>query len=86
MPNLAGKNIVFEDLIAKGENPGGLTVHAPSGTLRPHKDGVYGADGCQYNWDGGADGQRWNHNPIACEPSPGEMIPSMLPISRKLKK
>jgi hypothetical protein len=86
MANKAGKNIVFEDLISRGENPAGLSVHAPAGTIYPTKDGVSGGDGCQFNWGNNADSDRWNRNPMDCTHQMGDLIPSALPLSRKLKK
>lgn len=85
--NRAGKNIDFPGLIAKGENPGGVTVQAPSGTYYPTADTVAGGDGREYHWMPPADGGRWGHNPMpehCCDPF--AVIPSALPLSRKLKK
>jgi hypothetical protein len=87
MANRAGKNIDFPGLVAKGENPAGLAVQAPSGTYYPNKDGAPGGDGCEFHWQTPADGERWGHNPMPCRDNdPFSMIPSALPISRKLKK
>jgi hypothetical protein len=87
MANVAGKNIDFPGLVAKGENPDGLAVHAPSGTYYPKADEVCGGDGHEYHWKPSADGDRWGHNPMPeHNGDPFSLIPSALPISRKLKK
>ena len=87
MANRAGKNIDFPGLVANGENPAGLAVHAPSGTYYPTKDDVAGGDGREYPWNGNVDSARWGHNPMperCCDPF--AFIPDQLPKSRKLRK
>ena len=87
MANQAGKNFRFEDLIAKGENTGGTTVQAPSGTYYPTADDVAGGDGRECHWMPPSDGRRWGHNPMPVHnDDPFCIIPSALPISRKLRK
>lgn len=87
MSNKAGKNIDFPGLVAKGENPNGVCVQAPSGSYYPKADTVCGGDGREYHFMPGADGERWNHNPMPCKDiDPFALIPSQLPISRRLKK
>jgi hypothetical protein len=83
----ARSNINFPKLLAQGENPSGTTVQAPSGTYYPTADNVSGGDGCEFHWRTPADGERWGHNPMPCRDNdPFSLIPSALPLSRKLKK
>lgn len=81
------RNIDFPAMVANGENPAGLAVHAPSGTYYPTAETVCGGDGREFHWKTQADGNRWGHNPMPqCGDDPFALIPSALPISRKLKK
>lgn len=55
---MAEKRILksFADLVPKGENPHGVTMHEPNGTSRIDT----GAGPQDWKWNSQADGPRWN--------------------------